>query len=564
MLLFNPETYVGGHPDAHTNDMMRAVIDWFEARGLKQLKQDYHDRAWNYDFVDFMKSQQVLATLMTPEGYGENAAWNTRRNVEFAEIVAFYGITYWYTFQVSMLGLGPIFNGDNEQVKQRAAKLLREGAVFAFGLSEREHGADIYSSSMQLIPQPDGGYVASGSKYYIGNGNEAALVSTFGKNSETGEYVFFVVDSKHEKYECVKNTVNASNYVAEYRLHDYPISEEDILSTGQKAWDDMLNTINYCKFNLGFGAIGLCTHAFYESMNHAANRTLFDHQVTDFSQIRRLLTDAYCRLVAMKMFSYRASDYLRNASAEDRRYLLFNPIVKMKVTMEGEKVIDELWDVIAAKGFEAEPFFEIAAVEIRSLPKLEGTAHVNMALIVKFMKNYLFAPTDYPEIPLREDLADDTFLFHQGPTRGLGKIRFHDFRDTYDRFDLPNIEVFKRQIKDLRKLLMVAKPDEHQARDLDYLLALGELFTLVVYGHLILEKALMDKTDPDLLNQMFGLFVRDFAGYATELYGKPSNSNRQRKMIRKLIKAPETDAKQSDRVWREHVFALNGQYQMDD
>ncbi|MFC1688640.1 acyl-CoA dehydrogenase family protein [Pseudomonadota bacterium] len=564
MLLFNPETYVGGHPDPHTNEMMRAVIDWFEARGLKQLKQDYHDRAWNYDFVDFMKSQQVLATLMTPEGYGENAAWNTRRNVEFAEIVAFYGITYWYTFQVSMLGLGPIFNGDNEQVKQRAAQLLREGAVFAFGLSEREHGADIYSSSMQLIPQPDGSYLASGSKYYIGNGNEAALVSTFGKNSETGEYVFFVVDSKHEKYECVKNTVNASNYVAEYRLHDYPISEEDILSTGQKAWDDMLNTINYCKFNLGFGAIGLCTHAFYESMNHAANRTLFDHQVTDFSQIRRLLTDAYCRLVAMKMFSYRASDYLRNASAEDRRYLLFNPIVKMKVTMEGEKVIDELWDVIAAKGFEAEPFFEIAAVEIRSLPKLEGTAHVNMALIVKFMKNYLFAPADYPEIPLREDLTDDTFLFHQGPTRGLGKIRFHDFRDTYDRFDLPNIEVFKKQIKDLRKLLMVAKPDEHQARDLDYLLALGELFTLVVYGHLILEKALMDKTDPDLLNQMFGLFVRDFAGYATELYGKPSNSNRQRKMIRKLIKAPETDAEQSDRVWREHVFALNGQYQMDD
>jgi acyl-CoA dehydrogenase len=63
---------------------------------------------------------------------------------------------------------------------------------------------------------------------------------------------------------------------------------------------------------------------------------------------------------------------------------------------------------------------------------------------------------------------------------------------------------------------------------------------------------------------MFGLFVRDFAGYATELYGKPSNSNRQRKMIRKLIKAPGTDAKQSDRVWREHVFALNAQYQMDD
>ena len=564
MKLLNPKTYRGQHPHQPTNDMLEAVVAWFERKGLKSLKQDWHEKTWNHDFVDFMRSRQVLATLMTPQGYGENAAWNTLRNVEFAEITAFYGITYWYTFQVSMLGLGPIFNGDNEKVKQRAAQLLKDGAVFAFGLSEREHGADIYSSDMQLVPQPDGGYVARGGKYYIGNGNEAALVSTFGKNSETGDYVFFVVDSKHPRYDCVKNTCNAQNYVAEFRLHDYPIEEQDILSVGQKAWDDMLNTINYCKFNLGFGSIGLCTHAFYESMNHAAQRTLYGKQVTDFPQVKRLFTDAYCRLMAMKLFSYRAVDYLRCASAEDRRYLLFNPIVKMKVTMEGEKVIDALWDVIAAKGFEAEPFFEIAAVEIRSLPKLEGTAHVNMALIVKFMKNYLFAPADYPDIPRRADQADDTFLFHQGPTRGLGDIRFHDFNNTYRQFDLPNIEVFKRQIEGLRTLLMQAGPDPQQIRDIDYMLSLGELFTLVVYGHLILEKALMDQTGPDLLNQIFDVFVRDFSAYATGLHGKPGNSPEQRSLILGLIQAPVADAGQFDEVWREHVYALNGCYRLAD
>jgi acyl-CoA dehydrogenase len=463
-----------------------------------------------------------------------------------------------------MLGLGPIFNGDNEQVKQRAAQLLRDGAVFAFGLSEQEHGADIYSSSMKLIPQSGGGYIARGSKYYIGNGNEAALVSTFGKNSETGDYVFFVVDSKHEKYECVKNTCNAQNYVAEFRLHDYPVGEDDILSVGRKAWDDMLNTINYCKFNLGFGSIGLCTHALYESINHAASRSLYGKQVTDFPQVKRLFTDAYCRLAAMKLFSYRAVDYLRCASSEDRRYLLFNPMVKMKVTMEGEKVIDELWDVIAAKGFEAEPFFEIAAVEIRSLPKLEGTAHVNMALIVKFMKNYLFAPVDYPEIPHRSDSADDTFLFHQGPAKGLGDIHFHDYNHTYRQFDLANIEVFKTQIDGFLKLLITAGPDQQQLRDIDYMLSMGELFTLIVYGHLILEKGLMEDTDPDLLNQIFDVFVRDFSAYATGLHGKPGNTGAQRALIRDLIQAPVADAGQFDRIWREHVYALNGQYQMEN
>jgi len=185
-------------------------------------------------------------------------------------------------------------------------------------------------------------------------------------------------------------------------------------------------------------------------------------------------------------------------------------------------------------------------------------------LIVKFMKNYLFAPVDYPEIPQRSDLADDTFLFHQGPTKGLGDIHFHDHHHAYGAFDLPNIEVFKAQIEGFRKLLLTAGPTKQQLRDIDYMLSMGELFTLIVYGHLILEKGRMEGTDPDLLNAIFDVFVRDFSAYATELHGKPGNSEGQRTLIRELIQAPVADADQFERIWREHVYALNGQYEMAD
>lgn len=564
MKLMNPQHFGARHTDAKTAEFLQSVIDWFEAKGLERIKQDWHACVWNYDFVAFMKQQQGLATLMTPAAYGEGAHWDSLRNVQFAEIAAFYGITYWYTFQVSMLGLGPIFNGDNEQAKHRAAKLLKEGAVFAFGLSEKEHGADIYSSDMMLYPQADGSYLARGDKYYIGNGNEAALVSVFGKNAATGEYVFFLVDSKHPNYTCVKNTVAHQNYVAEFVLNDYPITQEDILSVGQKAWDDMLNTINYCKFNLGFGAIGLATHALYESIDHAANRSLYGRFVTDFPQVKRLFTDAYCRLVAMRLFAYRATDYMRSASANDRRYMLYNPLVKMKVTMQGEKVVADIWDVIAARGFEQEPFFEIAAREIGMLPKLEGTAHVNMALVVKFMRNFMFNPTDCPAVPRRDSLADDTFLFHQGPTRGLGEVFFHDYRVAYESFDLPNIQIFKEQIALFRAMLAEAGPDERMVKDMDYMLALGELFTLVVYGQLILEHAAMEGTDPDLLNQMFDVFVRDFSNYAVGLHGKPENSAHQRELLLGLVRAPQADRAQFDKVWREQVYALKGQYRLSN
>ena len=417
-MLLNPGKHVRPYPDERSRHIMVKTIGFLEGKGLKKLKKDFHEKVWNYDFVDFLRRERVFATLMTPSGYGaEDCRWDTYRNCEFAEITSFYGLTYWYTFQVSMLGLGPIFLGENEEAKRRTARLLEEGHVFAFGLSEKEHGADIYSTDMMLTPQGDGSYLASGDKYYIGNGNEAALVSTFGRMSDTGDYVWFVVDSRHEKFECVQNVVNEQNYVAEYVLHDYPIREEDILSRGPRAWDDMLNTINICKFNLGWGSIGLCTHAFYEAMDHAADRVVYGKCVTDFPHVKRLFTDAYCRLIAMKLFSERASDYMRSASREDRRYLLYNPMVKMKVTRQGEEVIDLLWDVIAAKGFEKEPFFEVAAHEIRMLPKLEGTVHVNMALVVKFMKNFFFNPAQYDPVPRMDGAVNDDGLFDQGPTR---------------------------------------------------------------------------------------------------------------------------------------------------
>src|SRR5258708_31580125 len=136
----------------------------------------------------------------------------------------------------------------------------------------------------------------------------------------------------------------------------------------------------------------------------------------------------------MKLFSARGVDYFRTADEKDRRCLLFNPITKMKVTTEGERVVDLLWDVIAAKGFEKDTYFEMAARDIRALPKLEGTVHVNMALVLKFMASYLFAPETFEPVPERRDAADDEFLFRQGQARGLSKIRFQDCHGAFAEF----------------------------------------------------------------------------------------------------------------------------------
>ncbi|MFF8870595.1 acyl-CoA dehydrogenase family protein [Streptomyces massasporeus] len=568
-LLFNPRTYDPAHFDPETRRLLRATVDWFEERGKRQLIEDYRTRAWLGDFLAFAAKEGLFATFLTPSssaGEGEpDKRWDTARIAALNEILGFYGLDYWYAWQVTILGLGPVWQSDNTAARARAAELLAQGEVFAFGLSEKAHGADIYSTDMLLEPDGDGGFRATGSKYYIGNGNAAGLVSVFGRRTDIegpDGYVFFAADSRHPDYHLVKNVVDSSKFVSEFRLEDYPVSSDDVLHTGRAAFDAALNTVNVGKFNLCTASIGICEHAMYEAVTHAHNRVLYGRPVTAFPHVRRELTDAYVRLVGMKLFSDRAVDYFRSAGPDDRRYLLFNPMTKMKVTTEGEKVIDLMWDVIAAKGFEKDNYFSQAAVEIRGLPKLEGTVHVNLALILKFMRNHLLDPADYPNVPTRLDAADDDFLFRQGPARGLGSVRFHDWRPAFEAYaHLPNVARLREQADALCEFVATAAPDADQSRDLDLVLSIGQLFALVVHGQLVLEQAGLTGLDEDVLDELFAVLVRDFSGHAVELHGKDSATEQQQEWALASVRRPVVDEARTERVWQ-RVEALSGTYEM--
>jgi acyl-CoA dehydrogenase len=567
-LLFNPHADDPAHWDAETRRLLRATIDFFENRGKKALVDSYNTSAWYGDFLEFAAKEGLFATFLTPAadaGGDPGKRWDTARNAALSEILGFYGLGYWYAWQVTVLGLGPVWQSANQTVRAHTAQLLADGHVMAFGLSERGHGADIYATDMILTPDGSGGFRADGTKYYIGNGNVAGLVSVFGRRADVDGpdgYVFFAADSRHPAYHLVKNIVSTQMYVSEFRLADYPVREQDVLHTGRAAFDAALNTVNVGKFNLCTAAIGICEHAMYEAVTHAHRRVLYGKLVTDFPHVRRELIDAYARLVAMKLFSDRAVDYFRSAGPEDRRYLLFNPMTKMKVTTEGERVVDLLWDVIAAKGFEADTYFDKAAKDIRGLPKLEGTVHVNLALILKFMPNYLFRPGDFAPVPTRQDAADDEFLFRQGPARGLGAIRFHDWRIAYDAHaDLPNVARFREQADGLCELLKAHAPDESQQSDLDFLLALGQLFALVVYGHLVLEQAELTGLDRQLLDEIFAILIQDFSAYATELHGKAATTEEQAAWALAHVRRPVPDAARGAAVW-DQVVAICGAYEM--
>ena len=590
-LLFNPREYDPAFLDDGSRGVLSDLIAFFEGKGLGQMKAEHHAGVWYEDFLELIAANGAFATYGTPAAVGEligapDARWDTTRINELNEILAFYSLSHWYAWQVTVLGLGPVWTSQNAEAQALVGELLADGAVFGFGLSEKTHGADIYSTDMVLTRSGDG-WSASGSKYYIGNGNVAGRLAVFGRFADDdpefgGEYAFFLVDPSHPAYDLEKNVVASQMYVSAFTLNDYPVEPADVLHTGKPAWDAALATVNVGKANLGWASIGICEHAFYESINHAHNRILYGTRVTDFPHVRRMLADSYARLVAMKIFAARATDYMRTASDEDRRFLLFNPLTKMKVTSEGERVIDLLWDVIAARGFEEDTYFEQAVTHIRALPKLEGTVAVNVALVLKFLPQYLMAAAGgggtLPDVGVVDAAADDAYLFAQGPASGLGRISFHDPQPAFARFaHLPNVAEFVGQMKAFADLVTTAPPTEEQQKDLDYLQSLGQMFTQVVYAQLVCEGAALALDSGEVragsvadltelteahIDRIFAVFVQDFSEYALQLHGRASATPEQRSVALALIATPQITAEAEDAFVAE-VLSYDGAYVMN-
>ncbi|MGV0734769.1 acyl-CoA dehydrogenase family protein [Mycobacterium syngnathidarum] len=563
-LLLNPHAY---NPDfdRSTRALLQQTIDWFETRGKRRLLGDYHAKIPNTEFLDFVGGSGLLATFLTPSrdaGGAPDKRWDMSRIVALSEILGFYGMNYLVPWQVTLLGVSPVFQSENSAARARAAAVLEAGGVAAFAVTERAHGADLYSTETCLVSDDVGGFLATGEKYYIGNGNRARTVSVFARMQEDGQYVFFRADSARPRYQVIGNVVPQQIHCTHLRLDRYEVGAEDVLHVGDAALSAVFNTVNVGKFNLSFGGIGMATHAFYEAITHARNRTLYGKSVTDMGHIRTMFVDGYARLVGMRLYCARALDYLRSSGPEDRRYLLFNSVTKMRVGGEAERVVGLLGEIVAARAFESDCFLTTARMDVAGLSRLEGTAAVNLMLIGKFMSAYLFAPEDLPDVPTRRDASDDEFLFRQGAASGLSRVRFQNWRKTYAaRSHLANVGLLTEQAEAFTELLGSAAPDEAQMEDMDLLLNLGELFTTIVYGQLILEQADLAEIEDDLVETIFGILVRDFSARCVELAGKRGVNAAQRDWALRAIRTPVVDDARFGRVWAQTV-ALAGTYEM--
>ena len=98
-------------PHRMEQDYARQAMRAGEIRPLRDIAGQWRGAMPGYDFIGSPERKKAFATPLTPArdaGGDPDKRWDPRRNAVFNEILGFYGLPYWYAWQVTILGLGPI------------------------------------------------------------------------------------------------------------------------------------------------------------------------------------------------------------------------------------------------------------------------------------------------------------------------------------------------------------------------------------------------------------------------------------------------------------------------
>jgi acyl-CoA dehydrogenase len=538
-----------------SNLAAKKLLDFFAAKGLAAMKDEDRSEKWYDDWLAYQAKHRIYASVLSPRAFSTlGYELDLLRLTRFLEVFAFFSPAHGYSLQVSFLGLFPILMGTQPELKREAVAALEAGALFALGVSEKDHGSDLLATEFTLKESESGEFIANGRKHYIGNANCATIISVLARiealnakpdRARRAPLAFFALRTSSPAYGSVKKirTIGIRQaYVGSFQVKDHTVTQNDFFAEGRKAWDAVFGTVTLGKFFLGFGSIGICQRALDEALTHMRKRVLYGKPVIDMPHIRMLVAHAYARLLAMKLYAYRALDYIRSANPDDRRYLLYCAVQKAKVSTEGVKVISLLSECIGAKGFESDTWFETALRDTQLIPSLEGSTHINLNQAAQFIPRYLAqdaASTPTPPSLLTGDAqpGENPYLF-EARTGGINTIAFPNPWQSFAPMEsIPNVPLFMNQLQVFASFQSVPVGKAMLADDEGSLL-MGKCISLIAYAQLIVENAALVQLRSPELNAIFEMLVNDLSTLALALATSPL-SQPSRAPLEKMIVIPQ-------------------------
>ena len=276
----------------------------------------------------------------------------------------------------------------SEDVKRRYLTKLASGAVGAYALSEAGSGSDAFAltTRARLVSGADGdGYVISGRKLWITNGNEADVFLVFATiNPEAGYrgITAFIVERGFPGFTVGKKEdklgIRASS-TCELIFDDCRVPGANVLGEAGKGYKSAIETLNEGRIGIGAQMIGLAAGALDHAIKYTKERKQFGKPIAEFQAVQHQLARAAMEVEAARLTVYNAAR-LRDAG---RPFLTEAAICKIFSSEVAERVSSLAVNLFGGNGFVKDYPVEKLYRDAKIGQIYEGTSNLQLQTIAK-------------------------------------------------------------------------------------------------------------------------------------------------------------------------------------
>ncbi|MGO1948023.1 MAG: acyl-CoA dehydrogenase family protein [Mycobacteriaceae bacterium] len=222
---------------------------------------------------------------------------------------------------VNKLGtMGLILSG-SEELKQQVLPDVANGAMAAYGLTEREAGSDAGGMKTKAVRDGDE-WVLNGSKCFITNGSRATWITVMAvtdpEAGANGISAFMVnKDDPGFRVGGLEHKLGIKGSpTAELYFEDCRIPADRIIGGEGTGFKTALATLDHTRPTIGAQALGIAQGAFDAAVEYVKERKQFGKPIAAFQNTQFTLADMKMKLDAARLMVYTAASNAERGEAE--------------------------------------------------------------------------------------------------------------------------------------------------------------------------------------------------------------------------------------------------------
>jgi alkylation response protein AidB-like acyl-CoA dehydrogenase len=364
----------------------QSVLSYQKVINIDESEEFPHDEiAWLYNWN--------LQHHYIPENCGGKFS-SFEEFVAFVRVLARRDLTTGIAFTTMFWSFLTWMAGTEEQKNRLSHYMREEHGAMCLGYSEKEHGADLVGGDLTAT-KVEGGYLLNGEKWPINRATISGVSYILAKTDTAGGarcLSLFMVE---------KSKIDANNYYNLPKILTHGIRASDMSGIGFKDCfvpDSMLigqegqgleialKGFQITRTLCAAFSHGAADTALRTTLKFALNRRIYDKNVFDIPQPRKILSDAFLDLLICDCETIAAA---RGFHVVPEQFSVWSAVVKYFVTIQLEKMVNEVSAVLGARFyFREEHDFGIFQKVLRDnaiISVFDGSTVVNLhALILQF------------------------------------------------------------------------------------------------------------------------------------------------------------------------------------